>query len=212
MNRSSDRLLLIFTRNPELGKCKTRLAATIGDSAALDVYKFLLGHTVKITSNLQAEKYVYYSEEIWQKDVWSNSIFTKKLQSGHDLGARMMNAFAEGFEAGFKKIIVIGSDMFDLSQEDLKDAFGQLEHHDFVVGPAKDGGYYLLGMKKMKPILFENKKWGTSSVLEDTLATIKNENYTLLPIKNDVDLYEDIKNIEAFEPFIEHIKDDTETT
>ncbi|RNC92629.1 MAG: glycosyltransferase [Allomuricauda sp.] len=212
MEKTSDSLLLIFTRNPELGKCKTRLAATIGNEAALEVYKFLLAHTATITSELDVNKQVYYSEKIWQEDVWPNTVFSKKLQQGADLGARMHHAFQEGFEAGYKKIIVIGSDMYDLSKEDLETAFSTLEQHDFVVGPAKDGGYYLLGMKKLRSTLFENKAWGTASVLSDTLTSIENENFTLLSVKNDIDLYEDIREIDAFEPFIEHIKNDTGTT
>ena len=203
---NSNNLLLIFTRNPELGKGKRRLAATVGDEAALDIYKFLLSHTVTITKNLYTEKEVYYSEEIWENDIWDNQKFGKKLQVGEDLGIRMANAFQEGFQNEYQKIIIIGSDMLDLSQEDLENAFKSLEKNDFVVGPAEDGGYYLLGMKKFMPALFKNKTWGTETVLKDTLADLENETTALLETKNDVDYYEDIKDIEAFEPFLKHIK------
>ncbi|MGB2761579.1 MAG: TIGR04282 family arsenosugar biosynthesis glycosyltransferase [Maribacter stanieri] len=203
---NSNNLLLIFTRNPELGKGKRRLAATVGDEAALDIYKFLLDHTVAITKNLYAEKEVYYSEEIWKNDIWDNQKFGKKLQVGKDLGLRMANAFQEGFQNEYQKIIIIGSDMLDLSQEDLENAFKSLEKNDFVVGPAEDGGYYLLGMKKFMPALFKNKTWGTETVLKDTLADLENETTALLETKNDVDYYEDIKDIKAFEPFLKHIK------
>ncbi|KKO04816.1 hypothetical protein LCGC14_0081280 [marine sediment metagenome] len=203
---NSNNLLLIFTRNPELGKGKRRLAATVGDDAALDIYKFLLDHTVAITSQLYAEKLVYYSEEIWQNDIWDNKKFGKKLQVGEDLGIRMANAFQEGFQNEYQKIIIIGSDMLDLSQEDLENAFKSLEKNDFVVGPAEDGGYYLLGMKKFMPALFKNKTWGTETVLKDTLADLENETTALLETKNDVDYYEDIKDTKAFEPFLKHMK------
>ncbi|MEP2057264.1 MAG: TIGR04282 family arsenosugar biosynthesis glycosyltransferase [Maribacter litoralis] len=202
---NSKNLLLIFTRNPELGKGKRRLAATIGDQAAFNIYKFLLDHTVTITKNLYAEKQVYYSEEIWEDDIWDNKKFAKKLQSGNDLGARMANAFQEGFQKEYQKIIIIGSDMLDLSQEDLEAAFKALEKNDFVIGPAEDGGYYLLGMKKFMPELFKNKSWGTETVLKDTLADLENETTTLLETKNDVDYYEDIKDIDAFAPFLKHM-------
>jgi hypothetical protein len=202
---SSNNLLLIFTRNPELGKGKRRLAATVGDESALNIYQFLLNHTVKITSNLYAEKLVYYSEEIWENDIWDNKRFGKKLQIGIDLGARMANAFQEGFQNEFQKIIVIGSDMFDLSQEDIEQAFKALEKNDFVVGPAEDGGYYLLGMKNYMPELFKNKKWGTDTVLKETLTNLKDRKTALLETRNDVDYYEDIKDIEAFQPFLKHI-------
>jgi len=202
---NSNNLLLIFTRNPELGKGKRRLAATIGDQAAFDIYKFLLNHTVSITKNLYAEKQVYYSEEIWKDDIWDSQKFRKKLQIGDDLGVRMSNAFQEGFQSEYQKIIIIGSDMLDLSQEDLEKAFKALEKNDFVIGPAEDGGYYLLGMKKFIPELFKNKAWGTETVLKDTLVNLENETTALLKTKNDIDYYEDIKDNKAFAPFLKHM-------
>ena len=199
-------LLLIFTRNPELGKCKTRLAATIGDAAALEVYRFLLQHTVTITKNLEVTKKVYYSEAIWENDIWPNHLFKKALQNGSDLGERMADAFRHGFEAGFERIIIIGSDMYDLSARDLEKAFDHLNTADFVLGPANDGGYYLLGMKAFLPSLFQQKSWGKSNVLSDTLADLKNEKVALLHSRNDIDVYEDIKDNAAFSTFIKHVQ------
>ncbi len=200
-------LVLIFTRNPELGKCKTRLAKTIGDKAALEVYLFLLRHTQKITQNLRVEKRVYYSEDVWVDDIWKDGNYTKKLQQGNDLGQRMQNAFQTGFDDRFEKIIVIGSDMYELSEADLNKAFDALDDSDYVIGPAHDGGYYLLGMKKMNTKLFKNKAWGTESVLQATLIDLKNDQITLLEERNDVDLYEDIKDIEVFKPFLKHMQE-----
>ena len=194
--------MLIFTRNPELGKCKTRLASTIGDKSALEVYKFLLGHTVKITETLGVTKEVHYSEEIWENDFWDKATYSKKLQKGIDLGERMMNAFKNGFKAGFKNIIIIGSDMFDLTQSDLERAFEQLDENDYVVGPAQDGGYYLLGMKVLNEKLFQDKAWGTGNVLKDTLKDLKEEKIALLEVRNDVDYFEDIKDVPAFQHFL----------
>ena len=197
---------MILTRNPELGKCKTRLAATVGDRAALEIYQFLLQHTVSLTKHLKVEKWVYYSEEIWEDDMWDNAHYQKKLQVGKDLGERMQNAFKEGFQAGFEKVIIIGSDMYNLAQTDLEEAFSKLETHDYVVGPAEDGGYYLLGMKSLNEALFRDKEWGTDTVLADTLQNLKTARVGLLPERNDIDYYEDIKDIKAFAPFIKHIK------
>ncbi|WP_435623547.1 TIGR04282 family arsenosugar biosynthesis glycosyltransferase [Flagellimonas sp.] len=208
MKKKETDLLLIFTRNPGLGKCKTRLAAKIGDSAALEVYTFLLHHTVAFTQSLDAHKIVYYSEEIWENDIWDNGLYQKQLQIGNDLGKRMKNAFAQGFDSGFKKIIIIGSDMYDLSQSDLEVAFSKLDSHDYVIGPAEDGGYYLLGMKVENSKVFQDKAWGTKSVLGDTLKNLEKESLFVLPEKNDVDHYEDIKDIEAFQPFLKHMTND----
>ncbi|WP_051477644.1 TIGR04282 family arsenosugar biosynthesis glycosyltransferase [Aquimarina pacifica] len=195
-------LLLIFTRNPELGKCKTRLAATIGDQKALEVYSFLLEHTVSITKNLPVHKEVYYSEKIRENDFWDEKIYSKQKQIGEDLGVRMKNAFEKGFEQGFANVIIIGSDMYDLSQQDLENAFLDLETHDYVIGPAEDGGYYLLGMKCLNSLVFKDKNWGTETVLRDTLENIKDQQIKLLEERNDIDYYEDIKDITVFQKFI----------
>lgn len=188
-----EELLLIFTRNPELGKVKKRLAAGIGDQAALNIYEHLLRHTVNITRNLPVEKWVFYSEEIPEDDIWNNEIFSKKLQQGQDLGERMENAFRSGFEEGFSKIIIIGSDLYDLSEEDLKIAFLTLQHSEAVIGPATDGGYYLLGMKFLTSQVFKNKVWGSSIVLDATLHDLKNYKLTQLEARNDIDRLEDLK-------------------
>ena len=169
---------MIFTRNPELGKCKTRLAATIGDRAALEIYKFLLAHTVSITKDLNVSKEVYYSEDIVENDLWNPELYTKKQQIGNDLGKRMENAFAEGFANGYQNIIIIGSDIYDLSQNDLENAFEAMNTHQFVVGPAHDGGYYLLGMKSLHQHIFKNKDWGTTTVLQDTLQDLEKKAYS----------------------------------
>tara|TARA_B100000678_G_scaffold78776_1_gene65226 strand:+ start:1172 stop:1792 length:621 start_codon:yes stop_codon:yes gene_type:complete len=198
---TSKNLLLIFTRNPEFGKVKTRLARDIGHQAALDIYKFLLAHTAKICTPLDTEKAVYYSEEIPNNDLWNATVFQKKKQIGEDLGERMQNAFAEGFNLGYSKIIIIGSDLYDIETKDLEQAFKVLNNHEIVIGPAEDGGYYLLGMKQLYPKLFKNKNWGTATVLQDTINELKKSNYKLLEKRNDVDLYSDIKDHPAFIPF-----------
>lgn len=205
MKQDHENLLLIFTRNPELGKCKTRLASSVGDKTALAIYIFLLEHTVSVTRELNVTKQVYYSEAIREDDLWHPVIYHKKIQLGSDLGERMANAFKAGFKAGYKKIVIIGSDLYDLSSKDLEEAFKMLQANDFVLGPASDGGYYLLGMTHFIPDIFKNKDWGTSRVLEDTLANLKNKNVYLLETKNDVDVLEDIADVSAFQPFLKNI-------
>jgi uncharacterized protein len=197
-----ENLILIFTRNPELGKVKTRLAVSIGDKNALEVYKFLLDHTNKIISNINANKRVLYVDDIDIDDIWDNNVYQKGLQFGQDLGTRMKNAFAEGFEDGYKKIIIIGTDLFDLEASDIENTFKELDDYDIIIGPADDGGYYLLGLKFIPEGIFINKNWSTSSVLPDTLNDIKNYNYHLLKSKNDIDTIHDIKNIPIFQKYI----------
>ena len=199
---TSKSALIIFARNPELGKCKTRLAKIVGDIDALAIYKILLQHTVEISKNLNVDKYVYYSNSVLKNDVWSEEIFRKKKQDGEDLGSRMDNAFLDLFTMGYEKIIIIGSDIYELSKADLGNAYSCLEQNDVVIGPASDGGYYLLGMKKPYPSVFKNKNWGTNTVFEDTITDLFDNSVCKLQVRNDIDVYEDIVGLDIFKKFL----------
>lgn len=198
----SKNLLLIFTRNPELGKVKTRLAKTIGAEKALAIYKFLLAHTKKVTENIACDKAVYYSVKVREDDLWNGEIYQKKQQLGEDLGIRMQNAFQDAFANGYEKVLIVGSDLIDLSEEIIEKGFLQLASNDVVMGPAEDGGYYLLGMKSVHPNVFKNKNWGTSSVREETLNDLKDKKVHLLNELNDADVLDDIKEHPAFQHFL----------
>lgn len=181
---------------------KTRLAITIGDENALEIYNFLVNHTQTIVKNSNATLRVLYSDEINYNDNWDAISFQKQLQFGSDLGARMKNAFADGFKDNYKKIVIIGTDLYDLEVSDIENAFSELETNDVVIGPAEDGGYYLLGLKFIPNGIFSNKNWSTETVLKDTLKNIQNIKYSLLKTKNDIDTVDDIKNIEVFQKYI----------
>ena len=201
MNTKTKDLLIIFTRNPEMGKVKTRLAKDLGDESALEIYKFLLKHTILVTKNLDVYKEVWFSEGIEEDQLWDPSVYSKQLQQGKDLGARMQHAFETGFEKGFQNIIIIGSDLYDLETSDLENAFFLLKNKEYVIGPAADGGYYLLGMRNPEPKIFQNKQWGTSTILHETLNDLKGKNIALTDLRNDVDLFSDIKDHEDFQKF-----------
>ena len=195
-------LILIFTRNPELGKCKTRLAKTIGDNNALTVYKMLLEHTKQVVSELSCDKAVYYSVKIRPDDIWNGERFYKFQQQGQDLGDRMHNAFTEAFSNGYEKVLIIGSDLYDLTPNHIEKAFESLNNHDAVIGPALDGGYYLLGMKHLIPEVFKNKDWGTATVFESTINDLKPLKMAQLETLNDIDVFDDIKDYDIFKPYL----------
>jgi uncharacterized protein len=197
-----EHLILIFTRNPELGKVKTRLAASIGDKNALELYEFLLDHTAKTVGNINVNKRVLYVDDVNTNDIWDNNIYQKRLQFGQDLGTRMKNAFVEGFEEGYVRIVIIGTDLYDLEASDIETAFSKLENHDVIIGPAQDGGYYLLGLKFIPEGIFYNKNWSTSTVLPDTLKNLLNYSVYQLEPKNDIDTIDDIKDITIFQKYI----------
>lgn len=195
-------LLIIFTRNPVLGKVKTRLAKTVGDKTALDIYTFLLKKTKEITLDSPCDKVVYYSEKLIKNDIWNCNSFRKEVQSGEDLGAKMKNSFYDAFENNYRKVVLIGSDIYDLESYHINEAFKKLETNDVVMGPALDGGYYLIGLKKMHPKIFDNKRWGSSTVRKDTLKNLEKVDVHLLPVLNDVDVIEDIEHHPAFTKFL----------
>lgn len=202
----SKQLLIIFTRNPVLGKVKTRLAKTVGDQTALDIYKFLLNYTVAITKNLKSDKAVYYSENIQENDLWDSATYQKKLQQGNDLGERMQQAFESAFREGYEKVMIIGSDLYDIQSQHIEKAFEELEKNEVVIGPAEDGGYYLLGMNTLIANAFKKKSWGTETVLKDTLNDLDTRSVALMKdVLNDIDVYEDIAHNDVFQPFLKQI-------
>ena len=181
--------IILFTKNPELGKVKTRLAKTLGNEKALEIYKKLLLHTQQIVAPVLVDKFVFYSNKIIENDAWSNEVYHKKIQKGIDLGERMKNAFQELFELNYDSICIIGSDCFELNSEIINDAFKVLKNNDIIVGPTFDGGYYLLGMNKLHSPLFENIVWSTETVFKETLFKIEKANLSkaILVKLNDVD-------------------------
>lgn len=191
----SESLLMIFIKNPKLGAVKTRLAKTIGDEKALHIYFILLDHTHKVARRVNSDKVVFYSDFINNADEWRKDNFIQWLQKGETLGDKMSNAFLRAFKTGYKKVIIIGSDCLELNKDLIEDAFNLLDTKEVVLGPAKDGGYYLLGMKNFYATLFENKTWSSENVLLDTLLDLSNLDlsFKLLPTLSDIDDEKDLK-------------------
>ncbi len=187
-------LLIVFYRNPQLGKVKNRLAATVGEERALAIYLLMAAHARNISLPIPVDKTVYYSEFIDSEDNWLNHDFNKRLQHGSDLGEKMKHAFEESFNLGYESVCIIGTDCLELTDKIVMAAFETLKHNDTVLGPAVDGGYYLLGMNRFIPDLFNNKTWSTSSVCDDTIQDLKRLRYTyqLLPTLHDVDMESDL--------------------
>jgi len=189
--------LIYFYKNPEAGKVKTRIAATMGAAKALDLYNYLAIHVRDQTAKTSASKLVYYSKTILQNDIWSPPGFKKKTQSGENLGARMSRAFKECFtEFGTdSRVGILGTDLFPLNGAIIDDAFAMLHEYDIVLGPAMDGGYYFIGMHSYHPELFLEVPWSTDSVFDITLKICRKLNLQvfILPEVRDIDTEEDVK-------------------
>ncbi|MGI4736942.1 MAG: TIGR04282 family arsenosugar biosynthesis glycosyltransferase [Janthinobacterium lividum] len=191
--------LLVFAREPVLGRVKTRLAAGIGAAAALAVYRELLALTAAAVAAAQVPATVWLAEAPARADPhqprpeWPGLPWRVQPAAG-SLGGRMAQAFADAFGAGAGRVVIIGTDCPSLSAELLRQAFDQLLSHEVVVGPAEDGGYYLLGMSQLRTELFDNKDWSTATVLPDTLADAARLGLRVaqLPTLHDVDSAQDL--------------------
>lgn len=192
---ATEGLLMVFVKNPKRGQVKTRLAKTVGDEKALQVYRVLLDHTITIARRVNFDKAIFYSDYIDETDMWRKAKFSQLVQEGNDLGERMYNAFKYAFFKKYKNVVIIGSDCLELNEHIITEAFDILKKNEVVIGPAKDGGYYLLGMRKLYKELFINKQWSTENVLLDTLLDIAQLNISmkLLPTLSDIDEEKDLE-------------------
>lgn len=186
-----DQALIVFIKNPVAGKVKTRIAAEAGDATALEIYKHLTDHTRMVTDQVDAARLLFYSERVVRLDQWAEKKYSKAVQSGDDLGEKMFNAFKQTSE--YEKKLLIGSDCAGLTNEIIDQAYAALDYHDVVIGPAKDGGYYLIGMTNIVPELFKSIPWSTDQVLNETVRVLQNKRllYKLLPVLTDVDTLAD---------------------
>jgi len=166
--------IIIFIKNPDLGRVKKRLAKTLGDEKALDIYKEMLEHTQAITKALSVDKYLFYDRVKDMRDSWPNDIYNKELQTSPYMSTRISNAFKKIFAKGYEHVVIIGSDCLELDERMIRLAFRQLEHFDTVVGPTRDGGFYLFGMNVFNSELFKVHSWGTPALASDIIKVIHN--------------------------------------
>jgi uncharacterized protein len=202
MNARRDNLLIIFSKNPVAGLVKTRLAASIGEAEALSVYEQLRELTREATETVAAAKVVSYADFIPESDLLLTGYAEAWLQQGCDLGERMHNAFVKGFSVGFSRVALIGTDCPEITPFILDLAFQKLDDCDLVLGPARDGGFYLSALKHPFPELFLDRTWSTSSVLNDSqrIAREHQRSCELLPALSDIDTFDDLKTSGLWTP------------
>jgi rSAM/selenodomain-associated transferase 1 len=190
----AERILVVFVKAARVGAVKTRLAQEIGDRAACDAYQKLVRAVVSRIDSLHDVQLRYSPDDaekevgLWRKPQWALS-----PQGGGSLGQRLTRAFAELFAAGARRVVIVGSDCPWLSAADIEQAWNDLETHDLVLGPARDGGYWLVGLRELLPELFNDISWSTATVLEQTLerARARGLRFRLLRELRDVDTLDD---------------------
>lgn len=192
------RCIILFVKYPEKGKVKTRLSARLGDETTRNLYKCFVSDLI---GTLEKKRYTFkiafYPPGSDEKIIsWLGPEHSYITQVGRDLGERMENAFKETFLEGFNEVLVIGTDIPDLTPSLIDKALKALKSSDAVIGPCYDGGYYLIGFRK-KTFLsdtFKGIQWGTEGVFKDTMGVFMKKGYKVhvLPKLRDVDRIEDL--------------------
>ncbi|HBL12464.1 MAG TPA: hypothetical protein DD379_13865 [Cyanobacteria bacterium UBA11162] len=192
--------LIIFTRYPEPGKTKTRLIPVLGTEAAATLQRQMTENTLAQARKLQhycsTHLEVYFSggnQELMQSWLGSDIIYHQQCEG--DLGMRIVSAFDQCFTVGMTRVVIIGTDCPDLDNQVMVKAFQLLEYHDLVLGPAEDGGYYLIGLRQLIPELFVGIDWGTSQVRQQTVEIAEKLQLAIayLPLLRDIDRPEDLE-------------------
>lgn len=196
-----DCCVLLFVKYPEKEQVKHRLAVGLSEEIAVELYRNFVLDTLSMLEGLSLSFYICFYPSTDQKKffTWLGTQYLFLPQEGADLGKRMRSCFKRAFALGFHRVVLIGSDSPDLPAEYLLEAFNGLKTKNVVLGPAADGGYYLIGFRNttFTPSVFEKIHWSTSTVLAETMAIIKTANRSihLLPSWSDVDTIDDLKRL-----------------
>jgi rSAM/selenodomain-associated transferase 2/rSAM/selenodomain-associated transferase 1 len=196
--------LIVFTRYPEPETTKTRLIPRLGAEGAADLQRKMTEHTLSQVKRLSTRRELaveirYEGGDKNLMQTWLGQDFEYRPQDSGDLGLRMKRSFQDAFRAGATEAVIIGTDIPDITNVIIQKAFDALKLKNLVLGPAKDGGYYLIGLQKNSlskaiPDLFSGINWGAGDVLEKTIGIAKHSglSFTLLDVLKDVDHPEDL--------------------
>jgi rSAM/selenodomain-associated transferase 1 len=190
--------VLVFIKSPETGKVKSRLSTSIDKETVIKIYKLFVKDILQKLEKIPYDIIICYhpKKAIDEIKKWLGPDYLYIPQAGKNLGERLKNGFIQGFEIGFSKLIAIGSDSPDMKLDFFNDSFKKLDFYDTVIGPSKDGGYYLIGFSKKSfyPKAFNDIPWSTEFVYEKSLESLKKRNLKtyILPIWYDVDTVEDL--------------------
>jgi rSAM/selenodomain-associated transferase 1 len=201
MTKNQDTCILLFVKYPEKGKVKLRLSRDLHKEVVQELYRCFVQDTLAMIKKIEVLFFIcFYPPNTQNKfQSWLGSTLLFLPQNGKDLGERMKNSLTEVFAKGFHKAIIIGSDSPDMPEDFIKQAFTILETKDVVLGPAVDGGYYLIGFRTttFTPSVFEDIHWGSPLVFQETLMKIKQAHRSvgLLPVWSDIDTIIDLKNL-----------------
>ena len=198
--KQPEEIIIVFCRYPEPGNTMTRLVPALGTKGAADYHRLLTELTMDKARDLfgdyprRAVEVHYTGGNAKLMSDWLGSDLVYIEQSPGDLGLRMNSALDHAFRAGARRVLIIGTDVPDLSIALLEEALLELRSHELVLGPSRDGGYYLIGLNRPLAGLFQGVEWGTHTVMQDTLRLAREHglSYTLTKPLTDIDRPEDL--------------------
>lgn len=198
--KTNKNILIIFLKYPEAGKVKTRLAKDVGEEQAAKIYSQMALKVIDSTVEPDSYNTIIFYDPPDKEEEIKNWIGKKELQYlpqiGNTLGDRISNAFKEMFSSGAEKAVIIGTDCLEVTSKIINEAISLLDEAQIIIGPAEDGGYYLLGLNKPTPQIFQDINWSTEHVLNQTISKIEENklNYKKLKTLKDIDTVDDIND------------------
>jgi rSAM/selenodomain-associated transferase 1 len=191
----------VFAKTPRLGEVKTRLCPPLSAEQALALHRALVEDTLdrlEQVSRPELEHWIYTSEPLDNPaDLTIPVEWTRQIQQGHDLGAKLENAFRSAFQDGVERMVVVGTDSPTVPLDCLYEAFDELKRYDCVIGPSLDGGYYLIGCSHFIAEIFQEVSWGEVTVLRETTDTLQRmqKSFNYLIDWYDIDTDEDLMRL-----------------
>ncbi len=192
--------MIFFLKYPEKGRVKTRLSRVLGEEFVYELYRCfiddILSEAKKCPHDIIISCFACSSSEISH---FLGEEFIYEDQRGNDLGERMYNALSDAFSRGYDQVVLFGSDIPDISERILDKAFDSLDHHDLVIGPSADGGYYLIGCNRdsFRKELFYDVTWSTSLVFFETLNKIEKLSLSCFILDELFDI-DEVNDLKAF--------------
>jgi rSAM/selenodomain-associated transferase 1 len=189
----SSQQLILFCKAPVHGKVKTRLADSIGDDKALELYTTMLTSTFELLNNVTRFNPVVFLSETYNLERFNTNHLPVYFQEGIDFESRLLHVMGLGFNKGDKRV-VIGSDCPQISESLISQAFDMLDHNEAVIGPAMDGGFYLFGTRRFSELMFSEIPWSTSEVRNGLIKNLESLSISFveLPKLHDLDTQEDL--------------------
>ncbi|MCB9853766.1 MAG: TIGR04282 family arsenosugar biosynthesis glycosyltransferase [Phycisphaerales bacterium] len=198
--RNSETLIIVFAKYPRPGRVKTRLVGKLTERQSAAIHAACLRHTMRVVRQMaSADRWLAASPDNADFSAYAAGCISVRAQGSGNLGERLARIAGDAFACGYRRVAVVGCDCPTMTPQDLASAFDGLERHDVMIGPALDGGYYLIAMRRFAAALFEGIDWGSAEVYAQTVRQAKNVQLSVgdLRARSDLDRPDDLRRLLA---------------